>query len=1088
MSGNITYKDLHKLVQEQIDKSISFQDTKTFRNQLDRQEISTLAGNSSSDITAAQLISSIQTLLKQALPDFIIEGLVVKATTPPSSNIIVTKGRGSRGGAVFTLLQDTVVPIPILEQRHQVLYISLYKDRIVLDNEIKQEALKLAKIVFPIPGTTFKFYNNASDRPDTWQGYIQTYQEFRLYSDPYDNLEEDSLEKFRNNIGDILADNLIGNIRLSENLKIINTQGSLEMDSSGIKLYDSNEELQAKFDRRGTFFYDSNNSEVARFTRDDARIGNILITRNSLGSSNFISEDRGFRIEDNGYAEFENVRIRGKISSSVFEYDKVSSVGGKLYVGNASTLAVNMTALDASTLEVDDAVFAIGDILLIKNGTNEEYLEVTDISSAPIYTVTRDLANSFTSNNNPTWSTGTAVVSTGNGISGSLSGFIKLDAVSNYSPFIDIAQRNSTTYDDYDVKARFGNLEGISDSMYGALSGYGLYSDNVYLKGKLYAPDIKTAVTGSRIELNTSCMAGYNSADTRTYMFDLATGDFCFGNFSGGSGAMWDDSTSTFCLRASLNACDICAGFMSADFIRGGNLYLCSGMTIGTVPDESGVGPERTTFDAQGISSYDNTGTRNFFLCDGHIEARDIKLQDPNCICCYSFLDAGKLKFHDELGPVPYVNRICSGIANTGDYVCLTGWRTQPEVIVGIKSLDSYNAAKVAQDQRWNIYADNFTCYCESGFNYGYCFQVHASLNLAVGTGAECLKNTTFGTCFCTDASVCSTQVRSKFQLWCHGTAPDNYRYGVLCYAICYRCLGCLVWCASCFCYEHPHASILQMESDGEQTQTMNFPCNAQWEIMLCQVSLNWTDSGLASGSVICNLCTRTSTACSSGYTTTCNNTVDGCSGASITTCCSAACITLSGSDPSNVYCSYFCYCWCTNSTCHVDQRFCSGAFTSGGSKCVVLNQLEVGLCLQIRAGASIVSMATCAIDATPVGPINFTDGVACLCTNNTSFALTCGCANLNTYNACGFSYLCLCHQHQFYWYQCGICNTLCMCHRTCSDICVPSGTLYQCYCSFSGAAACCVLNCAHSLCDTYGTACILDPAGVVNWLAIAYT
>ena len=40
-----------------------------------------------------------------------------------------------------------------------------------------------------------------------------------------------------------------------------------------------------------------------------------------------------------------------------------------------------------------------------------------------------------------------------------------------------------------DVKARLGNLSGITDSEFGAIDGYGLYSDNAYLKGSILLPD-----------------------------------------------------------------------------------------------------------------------------------------------------------------------------------------------------------------------------------------------------------------------------------------------------------------------------------------------------------------------------------------------------------------------------------------------------------------------------------------------------------------------------------------------------------------------------------------------------------------------
>jgi hypothetical protein len=1231
----VTYKDLNRLVQEQIDKSLTFQNPKTYQNQLDRQSVSIQGGDSHSDISSAQLISAVQNLLKQALPDVIIEGLVVEASSPASSNVIVRKGRGSRGGQVFVLLEDTTIPVPISTTIDTVLYLCLYKNTIIFSAENHPEYLKLAKVIIPLPGQTFKFYNNASERPDLNQGYIQTYQEFKLYSDPYDNLEEDSLEKFRKNIGPILADNIIGNIRLSENLKISNTQGSLEMDSSSIKLFDTDGDLQAKFDRRGTFFYDANNSEVARFTRDDARIGNILIQRDSIGSANYVSGPlgSGFEITDSGDAEFNNIRARGKFTTSVFEKDTISSVGGSLLVSDSDVLNADMSAGEVSSTELltdgdmeiwasssnlthwteygtsaqettikksgtysakntsaggtsgitqsvpsyasyigktlrlggwvystvadqivieiqwtspawkdsafhtgsgweylevtktipntanrldiwvwnyggsavsfyvdsltlreltdtvtitGDTTFSVDDVLRIKDGVDDEWLTVTDVSTAPVYKVERDMAADYISNDNPTWKKGTAVVNYGS----STEGLIYMTASEPYSPYIDMATNGTTPWTSTCTKVRLGNLSGITDSMYGALSGYGLYSDNVYLRGKLYAPDIKTATSGSRIELNTCCMAGYNSAETRTFNFDLATGDFCFGNFAGASGAMWDDSAATFCLRGSLNACDICTGYLSADFIQGGNIYLCSGITIGTVPDASGVGPQRTTFDAVGIASYNSSGVKKFQLCDGQICAQDIRLQDPACNCCYSYLNAGALTFHDELGDVPYVKRISDGVACTGTWVCLLGWRVAPKVIVSIKSLNSYNAAQTAQNQRWNIYADTPVQYCNSGLSYGYCFQVHACLELATGTAGECLKNSAFTTCFCTAALVCSTKVRSFFQLWCNATAPANFYYGTLCYAICYRCLGCAVWCASCFCYSQAHASQVEMQTTGEQTQTMPFPCNATWEIMLTQVSLGWTDSTIASGSTQCCLCSRAVTT-----TTQCVNALASLTNTSGSSpnwgCCiwetcslSAGCdVVLAGSKPSNVYCTYLCY---THKS--ITTNLC-------GCMCFyILNNSRI-FC-GITDGCACFRHETGNINECGFNPI-FT----CCCniftgtynaSNSCTFTSVAGtCVDLTAYNSNSWAKLCMCasiNACALKTISCSISITHCIyvCGITQHVVC--DATLYHCYCLVSGAAACCTLQCAHSLCDTYGASCVLDPTGYLNYLAIAYT
>lgn len=500
--AEVTYKNLFKLVEEQISKRDQFRETKRFRNQLDRKDVAPLIGNPISDVRSTEIIDSVQELLNEALPGFIIEGLQVSETNPISNRVDITAGKGSKGGSLYTLPNDVSIIIPF-DDETEVFYLSLFRDTILVEKRERSNALILAKVISPAPSiVNSKIYSNKAERVDEQQPYIQSFKEFKLFEDENGMLEETSLEKFRDNIGPILADNIIGNIKLSENLKITNTQGTLELDSNAIMLYNSSGGVTAKFNKDGTFYYNSSGIEIAKFATDSARIGNILITENSIQSDNFISESRGFKIEDSGYAEFENIRVRGRISSSVFEYDKVSAIGGKLYIGKATTLAFDMTALDSANLIAEDSQFSIGDILYIKDGTDEEYLEVTDNSSAPTYVVTRDLASAYSTNTNPTWTTATAVVSTGNAESGEIQGSIRLDAVSQYSPFIDITERQSSDYSDVSIKARYGNLEGISDPDFGGnLVGYGLYSENAYLKGCLHSSTIcSTNIFGSTIE------------------------------------------------------------------------------------------------------------------------------------------------------------------------------------------------------------------------------------------------------------------------------------------------------------------------------------------------------------------------------------------------------------------------------------------------------------------------------------------------------------------------------------------------------------------------------------------------------------
>jgi hypothetical protein len=135
-----------------------------------------------------------------------------------------------------------------------------------------------------------------------------------------------------------------------------------------------------------------------------------------IKSSNFAAGQSGFVIyADSGDAEFNNIVARGLFHTAVFEMDTISAVAAGLAVTKgADVLDVDMTAADASTLTIKGTItFAVGDILRMKDGTDDEWLEVTNIGSAPTYTVTRDKAASYAANSNPAWKAGQAVVNYG---------------------------------------------------------------------------------------------------------------------------------------------------------------------------------------------------------------------------------------------------------------------------------------------------------------------------------------------------------------------------------------------------------------------------------------------------------------------------------------------------------------------------------------------------------------------------------------------------------------------------------------------------------------------------------------------------
>ena len=57
-----------------------------------------------------------------------------------------------------------------------------------------------------------------------------------------------------------------------------------------------------------------------------------------------------------------------------------------------------------------------------------------------------------------------------------------------------------------------------------------------------------------------------------------------------------------------------------------------------------------------------------------------------------------------------------------------------------------------------------------------------------------------------------------------------------------------------------------------------------------------------------------------------------------------------------------------------------------------------------------------------------------------------------------------------------------------CQSVVICNICQVLCHCVSCGAAACCDAKCVHSFVSIYACQCILDPAGIVSYLAIAYT
>lgn len=282
-------------------------------------------------------------------------------------------------------------------------------------------------------------------------------------------------------------------------------------------------------------------------TAEDSFNG-IVIYGGSQTGENYISSSRfssgsqgyGWKITANGEAEFTNISARGKISSSVFEYSKVSSIGGSMYIAPTmflpyeslsaefdtdlnyyyftwklpdTDLSVNyygrtwqledevklegIFVADDTSYSISNIQATVDEITVQRNNNKVEYSLLTvRIKEADLYAgLGLNQEDNLININNGKFVEGSLLIFYGTYFTSGDSKILQksgiyLTAADSGGPYIDIYDISDKT--DYSPSVRLGNLIGIEDKRFTAeeasLSGYGLYSTNAYLSGQLMLP------------------------------------------------------------------------------------------------------------------------------------------------------------------------------------------------------------------------------------------------------------------------------------------------------------------------------------------------------------------------------------------------------------------------------------------------------------------------------------------------------------------------------------------------------------------------------------------------------------------------
>ena len=241
-------------------------------------------------------------------------------------------------------------------------------------------------------------------------------------------------------------------------------------------------------------------------TEDDIALGKIkfannvefmqdIVLHSVIQSNDYLSgfSGSGFKIwkDINGQwcGEIDELTVRGTMNVYEMVINKIRSVGGQILVSKANAKIKNVTtnAEDPNYYEItfeDANPFVVNDLIKCQTftgtGVKEYWVKVHHISDGIVYI----------DKNNEDWTggvpaVGDEVVLCGNVTDTTRQAAILISAAQEATgePIISVLSGiNSRSFAGC-LRTRLGYLEDINDAALGQLRGYGLYGDNVYLRG-----------------------------------------------------------------------------------------------------------------------------------------------------------------------------------------------------------------------------------------------------------------------------------------------------------------------------------------------------------------------------------------------------------------------------------------------------------------------------------------------------------------------------------------------------------------------------------------------------------------------------
>jgi hypothetical protein len=198
--------------------------------------------------------------------------------------------------------------------------------------------------------------------------------------------------------------------------------------------------------------------------------------------------DYGLSIANKSSLEIDNLTVRGTLSVYELLVRQIRATNGAIFV----TASAKVKTVNGTTITFDDETnsnlcpFSNGDLIIAQRYKPDGISIVRQVEATVSSVSGASVVVSYTTG---TFIAGDEVVRIGNTSTSTRQNSIYLTSDDSNSPFIDMI----TGVDSWSAwglasktKLRIGNLTGITDSDFGgALSGYGLYAQNIYLKGNI---------------------------------------------------------------------------------------------------------------------------------------------------------------------------------------------------------------------------------------------------------------------------------------------------------------------------------------------------------------------------------------------------------------------------------------------------------------------------------------------------------------------------------------------------------------------------------------------------------------------------